>query len=158
MNIAFCTNFMSFDSLLSCVFGKRTDTDAPRLRKGFSIRMVDSKEQKELCMNLNHTRIWTVDTNLQILTVIKNDPFLPDIFIVKNTKNKHVKDVIHEDVMERYENIIVSAMEYNKAHKHVFNINDINIMMSTYPITDTKNQVVGCNIFENVIKFIPPIT
>jgi hypothetical protein len=143
-----CGNFLNLDSLFQCFYSRNKEKDTPIGK--FSLVIDKRIGTYQYALSQDNTRVSLVDNKINYLNTpnINTNVLLPAIFITKQIKGRSLQDVIHPDVAPFYKNLILSTFQERSIVKLHIVLNNIHILLTTYPILDNKKKIIGCTLLE----------
>jgi hypothetical protein len=141
-----CGNFLNLESLFQCFYNKNKENDT--ITGKFSLVIDKRISTYPYALKQESTRVSMVDKKTKYLNIPNSNQSLPAIFVTKQIKGKLLKDVIHPDVAPFYKNLILSTFQERNIVKLHIVLNNIHILLTTYPVLDNKKKIIGCTLLE----------
>lgn len=150
MNFQLCQNFVSVDKLVECFTGTSNLENDMDVRKSLNFSLVIDKRISSYPYSLvsEDARISLVDLNIKYLNTPNLNTSLPAIFTTRKIKGRFLVDVIHPTVSSFYKNLMVSTFQERSVVRLHIILNNVHILLTTYPFFDNKNKVKGCTLVE----------
>lgn len=149
MQFMLCGNFLNLETLFKCLGTKSSDASSShRFDNSFSLVIDKRISTYPYALKLDHTRVSLVDMKTRFLNTPNKNTILPHIFTHKRTKGMFMHEAIHPDVAPFYKNLILSTLEEQSIIKLHIVLNDIHVLLTTYPILDNKKKIIGCTLLE----------
>lgn len=154
MNISLCTNFLSFESLFSCFFqsSKEKSTHGVKI---FRLTIDRRVSTYHFDLDTDHTRVSILDVATKYLNNPNLGTRLPGIFRTPHIRNRTLVEVMHQDIAAFYKNIILATIQDRTTVKLHIVLNDVHILITSYPIFDNKKKIIGCTLLEIPYMSVP---
>lgn len=149
MQFMLCGNFLNFDKICQCFFNKNKEKDSSKPNIGQYSLVIDKRlSTYSYALKQEQTRISLVDLKTAYINTPNLNTLLPPIFITKSIKGKLLQDVIHSDVAIFYKNLVLSTFHERDSVKLHVVLNEVHMLIMTYPILDNKKNIIGCSLLE----------
>ena len=145
-----CSFFkLAIDSLCQCVF-MMPDSTTKRENANIFKLVIDRRiKDYPYVLDIGSSRFSIVDVHMKYVnTPNLTKSKLPPIFTTSNTKGKNLVDVIHPEVSAFYKDLLISCFQDKSIVKLHVVLNNVHILLTAYPVTDNRNNVIAGTIVE----------